>query len=497
MVADKHITRVQKIGKVLAVTVMVFPLAASAQVVINEIAWMGTSVSANAEWMELFNSGNTAVDLTGWHLIAASGSPSITLSGTIAANGYFLLERTSDASVPAVTANQIYTGALTNGGTTLTLTDASGAAIETVESGVNWANVGGDNTTKQTAQKTANGWITATSTPGAANATSAAPPAATEDSGSQTNSQTQTTSTAQTTQAPTSSYVAPPEPQIFADAGDNRTVIVAADTEFRGRAYNRKKETISTSVRFLWNFGDGKTAEGQSVLHHFEYPGRYAVVLNIAENTDAASDMLIVTAEPAKLAFTAYPDGSVVIQNNAGRDLDLSGWIVRSFGRSFLVPKDSIILSGESLRMSDKTLGFRSSTDTELDYPNGALALTAGNATEYANPAMPSTPAVPVSASPVSSHGAPVAAVPVSYAAEADTLNDMPKSEPADAASDGVETSASSSQIAAAGATAPDSGNPYIWWFGAFALAVAGTGAVLASRRAKKGEWDIVEERSD
>ena len=274
-------------------------------------------------------------------------------------------------------------------------------------------------------------------------------------------------------------------------------MIVAADTEFRGRAYNRKKETISTSVRFLWNFGDGKTAEGQSVLHHFEYPGRYAVVLNIAENTDAASDMLIVTAEPAKLAFTAYPDGSVVIQNNAGRDLDLSGWIVRSFGRSFLVPKDSIILSGESLRMSDKTLGFRSSTDTELDYPNGALALTAGNATEYANPATPSTPAVPVSASPVSSHGAPVAAVPVSYAAEADTLNDMPKSEPADAASDGVETSTSSSQIAAAGATAPDSGNPYIWWFGAFALAVAGTGAVLASRRAKKGEWDIVEERSD
>src|SRR3989338_10176428 len=116
--------RIQNIGKFIAVAIVgLFPFSASAQVVVNEIAWMGTSVSANAEWMELFNNGNTAVDLTGWHLVAANGTPSITLSGTIAANGYFLLERTSDASVPAVTANQIYTGALTNSGTSLTLTD--------------------------------------------------------------------------------------------------------------------------------------------------------------------------------------------------------------------------------------------------------------------------------------------------------------------------------------------------------------------------------------
>ena len=489
--------RIQNIGKFIAVAIVgLFPFSASAQVVVNEIAWMGTSVSANAEWMELFNNGNTAVDLTGWHLVAANGTPSITLSGTIAANGYFLLERTSDASVPAVTANQIYTGALTNSGTSLTLTDTSGSVIDTVDGGVNWANVGGDNTTKQTAQKTANGWTTATSTPGTVNAANQSPPSNDTNSNTDT-STTTTTATSANTSAPTSSYVAPPEPQIFADAGDNRTVIVAADTEFRGRVYNRKKETVSGHIRFLWNFGDGRTAEGQSVLHHFEYPGRYAVILNIAENADAASDKIIVTAEPAKLAFASLPDGSVVIQNNAGRDLDLSGWIVRSFGRSFVVPKDSIILSGESLRMSDKTLGFRSSTDTELDYPNGALALTAGNVTEAANPATPSTPAVPVSASSVSSHGAPVAVVPVSYAAEADTLGDVPQSEPADTASDGVETSASSSQIAAAGATTPGSGGAYLWWFGAMGLAVVAGGAVVAARHAGKREWDIVEESAD
>ncbi|MDO8521718.1 MAG: lamin tail domain-containing protein [bacterium] len=487
MVAVRHITRVQKIGEIAAVTfLMLVPFAASAQVVINEIAWMGTTVSVNAEWMELFNNGNTAVDLAGWHLIAANGSPSITLSGTITANGYFLLERTSDASVPTVTANQIYTGALTNSGTTLTLTDTSSSVIDQVDGGVNWANVGGDNTSKETAQKTVNGWTTATSTPGAVNA-STVPPVTTEDSGSQTSSQTQTT------QAPTSSYVAPPEPQIFADAGDNRTVIVAADTEFLGRAYNRKKETVSGHIRFLWNFGDGSIAEGQSVMHHFEYPGRYVVVLNIAENTEAASDRIIVTAEPAKLAFTAHPDGSVTIGNHAGRDLDMSGWIVRSFGRSFVVPKDSIILAGELLRIGDKTLGFRSAPETELDYPNGALALKAGSASEGSEPKESDTTAVPAIVVPSPARSVPAAIPP--YSEQSADETGAPSSETENAVSNIPDTSASSSQTAAAGATVSNSGISYLWWFGAIGMAVVGGGAVVASRRAGKREWDIVEEK--
>ncbi|MEK7107460.1 MAG: PKD domain-containing protein, partial [Patescibacteria group bacterium] len=293
--------------------------------------------------------------------------------------------------------------------------------------------------------------------------------------------------------APVSSYVAPPEPQIFADGGGNRTVIVAADTEFLGRAYNRKKETISARIRFLWNFGDGSTGEGQSVLHHFEYPGRYAVVLNIADNRDAASDKIIVTAEPAKLAFISLSDGSIMIKNDAGRDLDLSNWIVRSFGRQFLVPKDSIILAGESLRIGEKTLGFRSSSETELDYPNGALALKVGTVSENSDSKKPETPALaPVTANPPPIPSAP--APPDHYGLTANQTDNATLSETENAADSAVDAQASSSQVAAAGATISDSGG-YMWWLGAIGLALAGTGAVLASRRAGKREWDIVEEK--
>src|SRR5689334_18612113 len=122
-------------GVSLALCALVFPAVTHAAVLINEVAWMGTSVSANAEWMELANTGDSPIDITSWRLVADSGSPALTLSGTIAAHGFFLLERTSDASVPSVTADQIYSGALTNSGTTLTLTDTNGTIIDQVAGG--------------------------------------------------------------------------------------------------------------------------------------------------------------------------------------------------------------------------------------------------------------------------------------------------------------------------------------------------------------------------
>ena len=76
-------------------------------VVINEIAWMGTEASANDEWIELLNTTNTPVDLTGWTLRAADGVPELTLAGTVSANGYYLIERGHDTVVRDISADLI------------------------------------------------------------------------------------------------------------------------------------------------------------------------------------------------------------------------------------------------------------------------------------------------------------------------------------------------------------------------------------------------------
>ena len=108
------------------------------EVVINELAWMGTAVSGADEWMELYNSSSTAIDLTGWTIAAATTGPTITLSGTIAAKSYFLLEHTDTNTVYDVAADQIYSGGtgnqMSDSGELLTLRDSTSKLIDKVGS---------------------------------------------------------------------------------------------------------------------------------------------------------------------------------------------------------------------------------------------------------------------------------------------------------------------------------------------------------------------------
>ena len=107
------------------------PAVPPRRVLISEVAWAGTAASANDEWIELYNPQAEAVDLTGWRLAAADGSPDIALQGSIAGHGFFLLERTDDSTVSDIPADQIYTGALNNGGEALTLYGPQGEVVDT------------------------------------------------------------------------------------------------------------------------------------------------------------------------------------------------------------------------------------------------------------------------------------------------------------------------------------------------------------------------------
>lgn len=111
------------------------PTAASAlTVVINEVAWAGTQAASDDEWIELYNPSTVDVNLAGWTLKSSDGSPSIILSGTLTAGGYFLLERSDNDTVADVPANMIYSGSLSNGGEILRLYDSTNQLIDTANS---------------------------------------------------------------------------------------------------------------------------------------------------------------------------------------------------------------------------------------------------------------------------------------------------------------------------------------------------------------------------
>ncbi|MFA7309357.1 MAG: lamin tail domain-containing protein [Candidatus Paceibacterota bacterium] len=477
------------VGTFVGVAVLFLPISVSAQVVINEFLYDAQGTDTDQEYIELHNTGSSPVDLTKYKINDGSnhtlnvppkngGAGSI----SIAPSGYALLVDNAAnfiAAHPGVGGTVIDTVlSLSNTGTTLSLLDESGTVVSTVSYTKDQGAAGDGNSL----QRSDGSWIAAAPTPGAKNATVAAPPADTSAAADAAATPTEVTETAPSSASTAvSSYVPPPEPTLFADAGANRTVIVGADTTFYGRAYNRKKEDVD-HVRFLWNFGDGSTAEGPSVMHHYEYPGKYAAVLTIAEQRTAVDAHVIVTAEPARLSFSTQPDGSVSIGNLAGRDLDLSGWMIRSFGRTFTLPGHSMVLSGQSLRISQKTLNFFSGLETELDYPNGVLALTAGTSTASSLTA----PAPVIASVSVAEIPHPVASAPIDIpeptpASEQSTESDAP------AASSGSLSSAQAASAAGA------SGGGGYWWLGALGLAGALGAGTVAVRRMKKSEWDIEE----
>jgi comEA protein len=293
-------------------------------------------------------------------------------------------------------------------------------------------------------------------------------------------SSTSSSSTSATTEETTvSSYVPPPVPQLFADAGGDRTVIVGADTVYKGTAYTRESEPVTSLVRYSWNFGDGTTAEGASVAHHFNYPGRYAVVLNIAEHMNAASDRIIVRAEAPQLSFTVHPDASVSVGNLSGRDLDLSAWLIRSFARDFVLPDGTLVLAGETLRIAQGTLGFfATSVDTTLRYPNGVVVpLQEAAAPAHAGPPRESA-SVPA---------APAATIHTSAPAIREQEQDAEESAPLVR----VQTAAAAESFPRGSGHAAAKSR---WWFGALALAALASGAAVAVRRLQRKEWDIIEE---
>jgi len=475
---------------IVTTSVALLPTFAQAQIIISEVMYDPPGSDDKQEWIELYNAGSDSVDVTKYTFSDGSSATKHGLNTppknggigtlTMPPGSYLIIADdavTFIAAYPSVENVIDSTMSLPNPNAgvekSIMLYDEQKNLIDvfTYTGGTQADNKG------DSLQRTDNGIIPAAPTPGAANAQVA-------DTAQDTPAEIVTTtpdsaSASPTPQAPVSSYVPPPLPVLFADAGSDRIETVAADVSLSGRAYDRTQKELTSLVRYQWNFGDGATAEGKSVIHHWDFPGRYAVTLTVANGDDSAIDRIIVTAEPARLSFLVYDDGSVAIQNLANRDLNLSRWIIRNGSQSFTLPEATIALAHAPLRIGEKTLGFRSSVQTELAYPNGVRVLGAGESTEP--PAATEAIAAPVPQPP------PAAPSVARRAVSRPTL--IPETEPEIPPATPIPT-ATTSQVAATGFAMPHA----TWLWGAVGVAGIGaaTGVLARSRRLR--EWEIEEE---
>jgi hypothetical protein len=336
----------------LVVVLVVLPQWVSAAVSISEVAWMGTAVSANHEWIELRNAG-PAVDVTDWTLTDGM-KLSVTLAGTIPANSYVVLERTSDDSAPGP-AFLIYTGALVNTGTTLYLRRADGSLVDQVNGGENWENIGGDNATKETAQYTTGGWVTAVATPGRGITENEVAVAAAQATVAQTT--TKTTKTTTVIKAKASEPVQLTLPGV--------TLQLAVRAQTLGYVHQPIKfvvnptgigDTLIASLQYEWNFGDGATTNTKEPTHVYRYPGTYVVTVYAGYMRQEQVARHEITILPVMLSLTTNQAGDVQVNNDSPYELDLSGYRLKG-EREFQFPPRTVILPNQTITIPRSKLG--------------------------------------------------------------------------------------------------------------------------------------------
>lgn len=118
------------------------------QVVINEVAWAGTSAKKpNDEWFELYNNTDQDINLTGWKIFVSGQQVNLTKinNATITAHSYYLLERKEDLVIRDIVADAIYSlfGGFNNNGEKLELFNPDGAKVDEADASGGW--FAGDN----------------------------------------------------------------------------------------------------------------------------------------------------------------------------------------------------------------------------------------------------------------------------------------------------------------------------------------------------------------
>ena len=319
-----------------------FPFSASADVRINEIAWMGGNGNANCEWIELYNNSDTAVDIAGWSF-TVNGTKNATLlanPGELVLDpyGYYVIARKFGTTAASATTCHPYfesfgnvylggIGALNNTSLSVSLFDPTSASpIDSVATSINWSEYSKANTGNyDTVQRSGDTWSLGAPTPAGANTATVEPARTTTNS-------TVVTATWDKDQIRSLSINAP-------------------DTLSAGIPFTFSSITSPKDARkyksHTWNFGDFTTSKLSSPTHTYLRPGTYLVHLIVDGDTPLELTKTITVVEPS-LHVTRLASGDLTIRNDGGVPLDLSFCTIVGT-ETFRIPEYSTLLAGAAL----------------------------------------------------------------------------------------------------------------------------------------------------
>ncbi len=122
-------------------------VAVEGNIVISEIAWMGTDANSNDEWFEICNVDEIDIDVSDWYV--SLGNKIIIISSLLLSKGDCLVfERTNQTTISGYDMSFIYTGSMNNKGEHIILYSSLDTIMDEIDASSGW--FAGDNDTKDT-----------------------------------------------------------------------------------------------------------------------------------------------------------------------------------------------------------------------------------------------------------------------------------------------------------------------------------------------------------
>lgn len=383
---------------ILLFVLFLLPIFARAEVIISEVAWMGSENSQFEEWIELQNTGSESVSLSGWKIYEAGGSTTLfSLSGNISAGEYLLVCRTTASITSPLSGTCDLNGAfggsgLSNSGEHLVLKDGVPSTIQNLDftgGPGNWKGFG-NATTKETMQWNGSIWITASPTPGAQNASfdsgstgnqgtdGGDDQEADDDDGDEDDDDNSSSSNSSTTsKKSTPTYTK----KIVEIKVVDTSVPVGSPVKFSLNTRDLKGANIRRG-HFAWNMGDGTERlfyENKKFEHIYDHTGTYTVFLRYYPTyfegiePEIVDKITVDITEGGVSISKIHLDGSVEIKNNSNQELDISGWRLQdSVGKSFTIPEGTYLAGGKNLVLNSKRIRLNTSR-VALYAPSGSF----------------------------------------------------------------------------------------------------------------------------
>lgn len=363
---------------------------ARADVVINEIMYAPEGSDVGREWIEVYNDSDAPLDLSLYKFFEDNTNHKLVVSQgdvNIEDHGYAVI--VSDPVKFKIDwpnfSGSIFDSSfsLSDTGEDLAIKDESSNIINTVT--YNFSE--GAKEDGNSLQLVNGSWVGATPTPGVENESSAS--SNVEDTSNNSNANDNNTnekgtaisssssSSNSSNQKSTTTTKTIIVQKIKAEIIAKSSAHVGIPFLFQGIVLGLDGEQVHRG-KYFWNFGDGdfreiKVMNADEFSHTYFYPGDYMVIFeyykDFYNNSPDASQKILIKVVPADVVISSVGDEKdffIELSNNTNYEADLSNWILSSYGKSFTIPKNTIIGSKKKIIISPKITNFSVSDKNSL-----------------------------------------------------------------------------------------------------------------------------------